>query len=138
MQSDQLEKFINENRAAFDGEIPGLNVWAQIDQTLTQRDQHQARRFRLWKNIRVAAAVLVLMVFGGLIGSYITQISMGTPPENLAQVSSEYAEMEQYYQKEIQEKYAQVVRYDQAETVKPDLDQLDTIMEELKYIRTNL
>lgn len=132
MQNDRLEQFIREHREDFDREIPGLNVWAQIDQTLEQRQKQSAKRFHLWKNMRIAAAVLVLMVFSGLLGSYITQVQLSNAPESLAQVSPEYAELEQYYQQQIQDKYQQLVSYDQANAVEPDLQQLDSIMEELR------
>lgn len=132
MQNDRLEQFIKDNREDFDRELPGLNVWAQIDRTLGQERQHTAKRIRLWKSLRMAAAVLALLVFGGLIGSYITQFQMSAAPDSLAQVSPEYAELEDYYQQEIQDKYQQLVSYDQEEVVKPDLEQLDTIMEELR------
>lgn len=82
--------------------------------------------------MRIAAAVLVLMVFSGLVGSYITQVQLSNAPESLAQVSPEYAELEQYYQQQIQDKYQQLVSYEQEEVVKPDLQQLDSIMEELR------
>ena len=131
MKNDFLEQFIQEHREDFDQEIPGLNVWAKIDQTLDQQEKHTAKRIKLWKGLRVAAAVVVLMVFSGLMGSYITQMHLGAP-DSLAQLSPEYAEMEQFYQQQIQEKYAQLVDYQQEEVVKPDLEQLDTIMEELK------
>ncbi len=132
MQHDNLEQFIQAHREDFDQEIPGLNVWANIDQTLSQQKTHTIKRIHLWKSLRIAAAVLVLMVMGGFIGSYITQIQLGNIPENLTQISPEYAEMEQYYQQQIQDKYTQLVNYEQADVVKPDLDQLDTIMEELR------
>ena len=41
MQRDHLEQFIQKNREDFDREIPGLNVWAKIDQTLEQRVEAQ-------------------------------------------------------------------------------------------------
>lgn len=132
MQSDRLEQFIQKHRESFDQEIPGLQVWAKINKALDQNQKHTAKRIHLWKNMRIAAAVIALLLCGGLIGSYLTQIRLNNIPESLTQISPEYAELEQYYQQQIQEKYQQLVNYQQADVVKPDLQQLDKIMEELR------
>ena len=132
MQSDHIEQFIQENREAFDTEIPSLKAWAAIDQSLGLQEKRSAKRIAIWKTMRVAAAVIALLVCGGLVGSYMTRIQLGDTPANLAQISPEYAELEQFYQTQIQDKYNQLVSYDQEDVVNPDLNQLDEIMEELR------
>ncbi|HKK74051.1 MAG TPA: hypothetical protein VJ953_03175 [Saprospiraceae bacterium] len=132
---DGLEKFINDNRSAFDNEVPSLKVWAAIDRAANQKE---ARRLRLWKNLRVAAAVAVLLIAGGVAGSYLTQANQGNSATAILQETApEYFEMEAYFQNQINNRVNQLVRYDPDAQVLQDLDQIDQAMLELKEeIRT--
>ena len=40
---DQLEKFISENREAFDDQVPDLKVWAEIDKELSEDAEPPAK-----------------------------------------------------------------------------------------------
>ena len=129
---DNLEKFIHENRAEFDREIPSLKVWAAIDKAISPEevDKPTAKPRRLWRHAWIAASIAFLLATGAFIG-----LQMGTDPQSeiasLSDYSSEYAEMEVYYQTQIQKKVAQLARYDDI-TVGEDLKQVDEFMQELK------
>ena len=124
---DNLEKFILENRESFDDAVPGLKVWANIDRRLEQRPM---RRIVWMKRLRVAAAVAMLLTAGGVIGAYLTNASHKV--ESLADISPEHAEMERYFKSQVQDKMAQLVSYRQDTYVKPDIQELDALYEQLR------
>lgn len=130
IMQDHLEQFVRANREAFDDARPSLKVWADIDRTL---EQQKPRSFQ-WKRIlQSAAAVLLLLLAGGLIGHQLSRGSAtNTASETLARISPELAELEAHYNKQINAKFAQLANYPQQETVKADLAQIDETMEELR------
>jgi len=128
---DNLEQFIQDNRQEFDREIPSLKVWAAIDKELnTDPEEKPVGKTRsMWRYAWIAASVALLLASGAFIGIQMT----GEQSEiaSLSDVSTEYAEMEVYYQKQIQEKVALLARYDD-QTVTKDLEQVDEFMKELQ------
>jgi len=129
MQRDPLEKFILQNRESFDDQTPSLKVWAGIERAISG-----ARRRRLaWvRTLAVAASVLVLLLAGGFMGAYINSNYAQPQASALETVDPEFGEMERYYQREIQSKLQQLASYDQAQSVRQDVAQLDEAMSELK------
>lgn len=125
---DNLEKFIRENRCDFDTEVPSLNVWANLDQHLDS--QRPSGRVVWMKRLRVAAAVLALLVAGGAAGAYLTNQNKAV--ESLADVSPEHAEMERYFSTQVEEKLAKLATYKQDGVVKADLQELDQAYEQLR------
>ncbi len=124
---NQLENFIRENRSAFDTEVPSLDVWANIDRQLDKRPQPRI----VWmKRLRAIAAVAVLAVTACAIGFYVG--SANAEARSLADISPEHAEMERFYNIQIQDKMAQLASYRQDGFVKADFKELDAIYEELK------
>ncbi|MEM8909297.1 MAG: hypothetical protein AAGD05_15735, partial [Bacteroidota bacterium] len=131
---DNLEKFISENRSDFDREIPSLKVWAAIDKKVNGKETQPppvTKSRRLWRYSWIAASVALLLATGTAIGLQLNQ-GESNSMASLGDFSSEYAEMEQYYQSQIQEKVAQLASYDDNNTVRKDLLQVDEFMEELK------
>lgn len=131
MQKDRIEQFIENNRAAFDREIPDLEVWANIDQQLEGK---RIRKLRIYTIRRVAAALLVLAVAGAILRPYLI-----TSPNVLAEqtteldyFSPEQVEIFQFYTEEVDDKFQQLVNHEAAQNVLPDLEQIDETMEELK------
>ena len=128
---DNLEQFIQDNRQEFDREIPSLKVWAAIDKELnTDPEEKPVGKTRsMWRYAWIAASVAFLLASGAFIGIQMT----GGQSEiaSLSDVSTEYEEMEVYYQKQIQEKVALLARYDD-QTVTKDLEQVDEFMKELQ------
>lgn len=125
---DNLEKFILDNRPGFDTAVPDLRVWAEIDRKLEQRPPQRV----VWmKRFRAAAAIALLLTAGGVAGAY-----LGSPAEettSLADVSPEHAEMVQYFNTQIHDKLAQLASYRQDGFVKNDLQELDSLYNDLQH-----
>ncbi|MCF8245729.1 MAG: hypothetical protein K9J37_14130 [Saprospiraceae bacterium] len=126
---DNLEKFIRENRPDFDSGVPSLDVWANLDRHLDR--QRPSARVVWMKRLRVAAAVLVLVTAGGFGGAYLTNSSKSV--ESLADVSPEHAEMERYFNTQVEEKLAKLASYKQDGIVKADIQELDETYNQLKH-----
>jgi hypothetical protein len=126
---DNLEKYIRENRAAFDKEQPPKRIWEQLDKTLPQKKN---KPIRLWRGFQVAAAVLLLLSVGGVLGSYLTNRNFAA--ENIAsKLPDDFTELENYYQREVSSKMKQLASVNMDEDqVSLELDQLDAALEELK------
>jgi hypothetical protein len=129
MQGDSLEQYIRQNRQAFDEDLPQLKVWSNISQELDQ--QTGAKRASLWHKLKLAAAVVLLLACGALIGGYITH-EQNQPAASLEEIAPEYAGLEAQYQREIQQKYQQLAGFQYAGVVEQDLERLDQTMKELK------
>lgn len=128
MHRDQIEQFIHDNRDAFDSDVPELKVWGGIRQDL---DRRQHRRLLLWRIAGVAAAVIGLLFCGAALGGYLSP----SPPSAIVaidDIGARYAAQEAAYQEEIQQKYQQLVSYQQAGVVRQDLMRLDATIAELR------
>lgn len=124
---DKLEKFIHEHRREFDSHVPDLKIWSEIQNKL---DEKPSLRISWIRHLRVAAAVLVLLFAGGAMGIYWS--SSHDNISGMADVSPEYAEMQKYFDEEIQSKMAQLASYHQEGAVLNDMKDLDDVYEELK------
>lgn len=136
-EKDNLEEFILREREAFDTAIPSLKVWSNINKDLSQR---KGKRIKLWKSLSVAAAIVILLVAGGTVGSFLTQnspqvtaMNTNTPSDKINKMIPEFVEMEQFFNKEVDNKIQQLASYQHDNSsVREDLEQLDIVMEELK------
>ncbi|MCW5922431.1 MAG: hypothetical protein KIS77_08810 [Saprospiraceae bacterium] len=128
---DPLEYFIRENRDTFDQAVPDLSVWANIE----KQTPGKARIIRVgWhRSLLRAAAALALLVTGLSLGVWYAR-SSEPPVMAMSQVSNEYAELEQYFQRDIEGKQRQLAKFagSQSAEVEQDLEQLDNIMAELQ------
>lgn len=129
MAQDNLERFILSNREAFDDDVPGLRVWANIERQLPPE---RSNRFSLLKISKIAAAILVLISFGAFLGIYFTGGNQLSSIAQIDDINPELIELERFYQKEIQEKINVLVSYEQDPGVIEDIEQLDNTMKELK------
>ena len=93
---NMLEQFIKENRAAFDTENPPAGSWAVIEAQLPER----GKRIRLRRVMRMAAAVVVLLGLGVLLGTYMARPSHDVA-NSLSDISGEYAEVEYFYSQQV-------------------------------------
>ena len=137
MKLDQLEKFVTEHREEFDTDIPSLKAWRGIEKELDAKEQKAANRFSRWRTMRIAAAVVLLLITGGLIGSFITQSqyqpSNAVAAIDLNDIAPELEEMEAYYQSQVQEKVQMLASYEENDAgLLEDLEELDAWREELK------
>ena len=130
---EQLEKFIQENRDAFDADVPPGGLWDRIDSQLDrQAPVARVRQLHLMPWLRRAAAALILLVSGIGIGYYINDADPATQLVSLTDISPEYAELETYYQSQVNLRMQQLVNYRQIDDVQPDLEQLDAVYQELQ------
>jgi hypothetical protein len=130
---EQLEKFIQDNRAAFDTDLPPASVWDAIETQLdTPAKEAKVRRMHLMPWVRRIAAALILLASGIGIGFYLDGGTPGSDLLTLTDISPEHAELETYYQNQVQLRMQQLVNYRQIADVQPDLEQLDEVYQELQ------
>ena len=128
MQRNHLEQFIQDNREAFDTDLPELRVWGNISQQL---DRRKRRRLLLWRAAGMAAAVVGLLFCGVALGGYLNAPPIGAVAV-MEQLDGQYLQKEAAYQEAIQEKYQQLASYEQAGAVQQDLQRLDEAIRELR------
>lgn len=133
MQQNDLEKFIHDNRDAFDDARPSLKLWAAIEKDLSEDKTKTLplRTRRPW--YQIAATVLILLTVGGFGGAYLSQQAQQPTAQSLIdEVAPEFSEMEQYYNQRIKENYAKLTSHTQDPEIDADLQQLDQAMAELR------
>ncbi len=152
--NDPLEHFIRQNRRQLDAAEPTGSVWESLEKHLSPSSTHPlsgpplqpapltlqppgpptlqltfARRL-----LRIAAS-LALLLSGIGIGTWYAGRPVG-PGTGIAlqQIAPEYAEMEQYYIRDINQKEQKLQQFTGFENaaVEQDLDQLDNMMLELR------
>lgn len=123
---ERLEKFVIQNRTELDTAVPSLKVWAEIDKKLERKS---AKRRSLWTFVKAAAAVIILLGAGSLIGVNLSENNSGT---GLAEVAPQYADLEHYYNSQIDQKVKQLASYRHDVYVQEDLRQLDEVFTELR------
>lgn len=131
---DALENFIRENREAFDSEHPSADLWERIETSLPEGRVVELRPRSRFRALRIAAAVLLLIGSGTVLGLFLNPSNSGPAPNtfSLAAVAPQHAEAEQFFRKQIAGKVAQLKDTGLAEEVMSDLDQLEKQMEELE------
>jgi hypothetical protein len=132
--SDTLECYIRQNREALDLAVPNTGLWRNIEQHISTGARPAARMIPLhWQRslMRVAASIALLMAGIG-IGAWYARHNTGGM--NMADVSSEYAELEQYYQSDIAVKQQKLASFtgNRPTEIKVDLEQLDQMMKDLR------
>jgi len=93
MKQSNIEQFITENRAAFDSEMPSHIVWEGVEKMLP------GKRVSIYRVLRVAAAVALILGLGIVIGKYTAPTS--EQELVLSDISQEYAELEDFYTQKI-------------------------------------
>lgn len=128
MEQDRLKQYVDENRAEFDTDYPSLKVWAAVEKQLPASP---ARRMsgRVWLQ---AAAVVTLVVLAALLGHRVGSNGLLPAPSETAQLDRELQETEQFYQREIQQHYAQLTQQLQDPAIEADLADIDKAMEEVR------
>jgi len=132
--TDTLECYIRLNRNELDLAIPDANIWNSIEKIIPASTRPIAKKVSInWQRslIRVAAS-LTLLIAGIGIGTWYAQYS--SDGMQMADVSSEYAELERYYQSDIAGKQRKLASFsgNRPAEVEVDLAQLDQMMQELR------
>lgn len=133
--SISLEQFIQQHREAFDAETPDLRVWAGVDQAVPKQLESKIVRMP-WRHtlLRIAASIALLIGGVGIGIWYAGRAQQTSPGMPMSALSAEYAELEQYYQRDIrskEEKLATFSAYRDSD-VNDDLEQMDRVMVELR------
>jgi hypothetical protein len=128
-----LETFIRHNREAFDQAEPGQMLWDNIS---GQLPQPKAIKVHIgWQRHLMRIAASLLLILTG-IGGGIWYERQGNVDSGMAmsEVSDEYAELEQFYRRKINQKQERLATFTghQASDVYEDLEHLDEIMEQLR------
>jgi hypothetical protein len=135
---DSIESFIAANRDHLDDAVPDLRVWSGIDQTLPASPR-QAIKVQIgfgWQRsiLRAAASIALLLTGVGLGLWYARHDDKAMAGMAMSDVSHEYAELEQYYQRDIAGKQVKLTSLNgsQSAEIHEDLEQLDDVMTELR------
>jgi hypothetical protein len=134
---DKLEKFVRENRQAFDTETAKDFIWEGIEAKLNEQAESKgitkvvSLRSRIYRYAKVAAIGLVLLTIGGFLGSYWTvqnqekQFSFGV-------INEEYQELETFYAAQVNLQLNRLRKYRLDESLMEDIEELDASFEELQ------
>lgn len=127
-----VEGFIRQNRESLDTETPDLRVWKNVIATLPA-PKATVVRVSWQRNLIRAAASIALLVVGLGAGIWYARSTDGSGMA-MAEISPEYAELEQYYKHDIRGKKDKLATFtgSQSADVLQDIEQLDRIMEELR------
>ncbi len=105
---DELRDFIDAHRVHFDDEVPPAHVWEGIEQTFPPRQAKVRRLHPYWRKAAVAAMLLTIGLLGGLLlageRAKVTQAD--------ATIADRAAEVERYYQREIDRRLQLVASYE--------------------------
>lgn len=134
--TDGLKQYIQSNRPTFDMMPPPNDLWDRIAGQVPALSAPKSKVVALgWHHnlAKLAAAVAILIVGIGL-GVWYATPALLDQGMAMSEVSSEYAEIEEYYQGDITKKQAHLANFTstQSAEITQDLDQLDHIMQELK------
>lgn len=134
---DQIETFIRKHRDALDTEVPDLKVWTNIAAEVPAKTK--IVRMTWQRSLLRAAASIALLVTGLGLGIWYAR-SSETPAMSMGDVSTEYAELEQYFQRDISAKQQKLATFtgSQPAEVHQDLEQLDIVMSELQQELANV
>ncbi len=138
MSPDPLEHFIREHRETLDSEVPDLKVWANVIRQLPASGTKVVHINWRHSLMRIAASIALLLA-GVTAGIWYAR--SGEPSAMaMSEVSNEYAELENYYQRDIAGKQKKLASFtgSQPAEVHEDMEQLDDIMAELQKELANV
>ena len=95
---DNLEKYIIENREAFNDAEPNPLMWLEIEKKLEKKAKVKIRK--MTRVFAIAASFIIILGAGVLIGLNITNNNSNTFPMDNPQYV-EFQEAENYFQKQV-------------------------------------
>jgi hypothetical protein len=138
---DPLESFIQQHRDQLDTDAPDLKIWGQIAALDPKPVRHKAIYLNWGKSFMRAAAAIALLITGMGLGIWYTNYTQSVS-EGMAmsEVSNDYKELEQYFQRDIATKQGRLASFagNEPTEVSADLQQLDHAMEELRRDLANV
>lgn len=139
--ADPLEQFIRLHRSDFDTKVPDLKIWGALETNLPVARQKAKRMTFHWqKTLLRAAASVVLVAVGIGVGIWYAGSAAGRAGMAMGEVSAEYQELEQFYQRGITVQQQQLATFSghQPQEVSADLAQMDAAMLELRSELANV
>ncbi|MCC7244747.1 MAG: hypothetical protein IT269_03630 [Saprospiraceae bacterium] len=135
--TDPLEAFIAEHREQMDVFEPHRSLWEKVESDLPNSKVVKMQWWQIVpRRLTSIAASIALLIIGLGIGVWYgrSDAKMTSSGMALREVSTEYAELETYYENEISSKKAALANYtgEQTEEVTKDLTQMDKAMNELR------
>jgi len=134
--ADPLENFIRANRADFDMAVPDLKIWGALESSLPAARQTAKKVTVHWQRalLRAAAAIALLITGVGAGIWYSNSAAARQAGMAMGDVSTEYQEIEQYYQRGIASQQQELATFTGNESgdVYADLAQMDLAMNELR------
>jgi hypothetical protein len=136
-----LEAFIRTNRDDFDVAVPNPGAWSAVERALTAPETMMVWRGGQWQGwvVRIAAAVALLLT-GLAVGIWYAKndaapVAASKDGIELREMSSEYAELQDYYERDIAGKAQKLATFtSNTDTeLNNDLEQMDRIMAELRH-----
>jgi hypothetical protein len=128
MKTDPLEKFVRDNREAFDELEPDPGLWYDIESKL------QAPKIHLWKSYFIKAAAFAAIFIAGYFFSFILNRDKVEPQQTLIVQSAEIQallEAKAYYTSQIDKKKATVFKLaSDNQTIKEEISKEFSEMEE--------
>ena len=148
IMQDDLEKFVNNNRAAFDAKAPSFALCENIEKELNQKKEEKVVplsviksernhfRMRIMRYGSIAAVGLLLLTVGGVIGSQWfgsnNNGSVAGAEISLSDVSDEYAETEAFYAQKVNSSIKELKKRNYDNSILEDIEELDAAFQELK------
>ncbi len=140
--ADPLENFIRVNRADFDMAVPDLKIWGSLESSLPAARQTAKKVIVHWQRtlLRAAAAIALLITGVGAGIWYANSAAARQAGMAMGDVSTEYHELEQYYQRGIASQQQELATFTGNESgdVYADLEQMDLAMNELRAELANV
>ena len=148
IMQDDFEKFVKNNREAFDAKAPSFDLWENIEKELNQKKEEKVVTMSVVKpersNFRrqimrygsIAAIGLLLLTVGGVIGSQWFgsnhRNSVADAEISLSDVSDEYAEAEAFYAQKVNASILELKKRSSDNSILEDIEELDAAFQELK------
>ena len=147
IMQDGLEKFVKNNREAFDAKAPSFDLWENIEKELNEQKEDKivpmfavkpaqnTFRRRIMRYGSIAAVGLLLLTVGGIIGSQWfsnSDSSMADVEISLSDVSDEYAETEAFYAQKVNASIKELKKRNYDKSILEDIEELDEAFQELK------
>lgn len=133
---DKLERFIRDNRDAFDTEVPQEAIWRKIRQKLVGSGERKAINLR--RHFMLATAIAVILLIASVTAfQFYNSHKIQREKMNMAQADENYTRLELQYTSIIEEKRTEIERFKGNDPVlyrnfSADLNHLDQSCRELK------
>jgi hypothetical protein len=139
-EKSDLERFLKNNKNDFDTATPPEIVWSKIEQNLPKTTAKKLF-FAEYSQVllRIAAGLALLITCFGAGMWCANSANRGGQEMAMSEISNEYAELEQFYQRDIAGKTQKLASFSsQNDIIEEDIAQMDKSMEELKIELANV